>query len=62
MSKAEKQAWLENASNDEVLNQMKWSVIKMTSPNSSIQEHIEGNEDYELVLAELKKRLDGTTK
>lgn len=56
MTREEKISWLESASNDEVLNQMKWSVIAMISDN--IAKRIEGQEDYELVLAELKRRLE----
>lgn len=57
MTREEKIAWLEAASNDEVLNQMKWSVIAMTKADS-IAMQIEGQEDYELTLAELKRRLE----
>jgi hypothetical protein len=56
MTKEEKITWLVNASNDEVLEQMKWSVIAMTKADS-IAMRIEGQEDYDLVLAELKRRL-----
>ena len=57
MTREEKIAWLETASNDEVIEQMRWAVIAMTKADS-IPMQIEGREDYTLVTAELKRRLD----
>ena len=57
MTNEEKITWLENANNDELLNQYKWSVIRMHDSNSTIAEQYEANIDFELALAELKKRL-----
>lgn len=56
MTREEKIAWLETASNDEVIEQMRWAVIAMTKADS-IPMQIEGREDYALVTAELKRRL-----
>jgi len=52
-----KATWLANESNDEVLNQMKWSVIAMTKADN-IAMQIKAQKDYDLVLAELKRRLE----
>lgn len=57
MTREEKIAWLETASNDEVIEQMRWAVIAMTKADS-IPMQIEGREDYALVTAELKRRLE----
>lgn len=57
MTREEKIAWLETASNDEVIEQMRWAVIAMTKADS-IPMQIEAREDYALVTAELKRRLD----
>ena len=57
MTREEKITWLANASNDEVLEQMRWAVIAMTKADS-ISMQIEGREDYALVTAELKRRLE----
>lgn len=56
MTREQKIEWLANASNDAVLNQMRWAVLKMN--RGGIEEQVEGQEDYELVMAELKKRLE----
>lgn len=57
MTREQKIEWLAAASNDEVLNQMKWAVIAMTKADS-IAMQVEGQEDYNLVVAELKRRLE----
>lgn len=57
MTREEKIAWLETASNDDVLEQIRWAVISMTKADS-IPMQIEGREDYALVTAELKRRLE----
>lgn len=56
MTREQKIEWLANASNEAVLNQMRWAVLKMNK--GGIEEQVEGQEDYELVMAELKKRLE----
>ena len=57
MTREQKINWLENATNEEVVNQMKWAVIAMTKAES-IAKQIEAQEDYELAQAELLKRLN----
>ena len=59
MTKEQKIEWLKNASNRAVIDQIRWAVLKMT--NGSIESQIEGQEDYELVTAELERRLDNAT-
>ena len=56
MTRQEKIDWLRNASNEQVIDQMKWAVLAMTKADH-VATQIEGNEDYELVTAELKRRL-----
>ena len=55
MTREQKIEWLAKASNDEVIEQLRWSVHFMDSDN--IEMRIEGNEDYKLVKTELLKRL-----
>lgn len=57
MTREQKIEWLTNASNEEVINQMRWAVTGMTTA-SSIEMQVESQEDYELVVAELTKRLN----
>lgn len=57
MTKEQKIEWLKNASNSAVIDQMRWAVLRMTS-GDHIATRIEGQEDYELVTAELKRRLE----
>lgn len=56
MTREEKINWLTNATNEQVINQLKWSVIAMS--NGSIEQQIEGQEDYDLVTAEILKRMN----
>ena len=56
MTREEKIEWLAQASNEEVINQMRWTVTAMVS-STSLELQIQANEDYELVTAELRKRL-----
>lgn len=56
MTKEQKIEWLRNASNEEVINQMRWAVTAMTKAES-IEMQIEAQEDYELVIGELKSRM-----
>lgn len=57
MTKEEKITWLENANSEELINQLRWSVLAM-SKGDHISTRIEGQEDYDLVTAELLKRLN----
>jgi len=57
MTREQKIEWLTNASNEEVINQMRWAVTGMTKADS-IAMQVESQEDYELVVAELTKRLN----
>lgn len=56
MTDQEKINWLENANTDELLKQFFSTVTKICSRD--FMENLEGNHDYELVTAELKKRLE----
>ncbi|MBP5781937.1 MAG: hypothetical protein J6W04_00175 [Bacteroidales bacterium] len=47
--------WLEKATNDEILERLKWAAVLMTS--SVMRE--DGITEFELCIAELKKRLNG---
>lgn len=55
MTREQKVEWLNNASNEEVLNQLKWTVITLSK--GSIEQQIAANEDYEIVTAEILKRM-----
>lgn len=56
MTREEKINWLVNATNEQIINQFKWSVIAMSK--GSIEQQIEGQEDYDLVTAEILKRMN----
>ena len=58
MTREEKIEWLRKANNEEVINQLRWAVMNMTE-GRCIETRIKGQEDYELVQAELLKRLNG---
>ena len=53
MTREEKVTWFMNVSGEEVL---KWAVIAMIKADS-VTMQVEDQEDYELALAELKRRL-----
>lgn len=55
MTRERKVEWLNNASNEELLNQLKWTVITLSK--GSIEQQIAANEDYEIVTAEILKRM-----
>ena len=55
MTKEQKIEWLANATNEQVIEQLRWAVHSMDSDNIKVQ--IMGSEDYEVVKAELMKRL-----
>lgn len=57
MTREQKTEWLRNASNEEVVNQMRWAVTAMTKADH-IATQVEGQEDFELVQAELLRRLN----
>lgn len=57
MTKEQKIKWLKDATNDQVIDQFRWTVIKLS--NGTIAEKVEANEDYELVVSELKWRMGG---
>ena len=56
MTREQKVEWLSEASNDDIINQMYHTVIRM-SWTDSLKEQIEAQEDYDLAVKELKKRL-----
>lgn len=55
MSREQKIEWLASASNEAVVDQMKWAVTMMNG--DSISTRIEGKEDYDLVTAEILRRM-----
>jgi len=55
MTREEKISWLEKASAERLVEQLRWTVIHTTSENIGVR--IEGEEDFALVKAELLKRL-----
>lgn len=55
MTRQEKIAWLANASNEEVVNQLRWAVTAMTNGSQAFQ--IEGQENFELAQAEILRRM-----
>ena len=57
MTKEEKIVWLENANNVELINMLSWSVLEM-SKGDHVSTRIEGQENYDLITAELLKRLN----
>lgn len=57
MTKKEKVDWLTNTTNEQVVDHLKWVVIRMTNQNNNIGEQIEAQEDYNLAVAEILKRM-----
>ena len=55
MTKEQKIEWLTAASNEKVVDQMRWAIARMNA--DKIEERIEGQEDYELVTAEILRRM-----
>lgn len=55
MTKEEKLNWLANASNEDVVNSLRWAVLKISG--STIKERIEGQEDYDLISTEILRRM-----
>lgn len=58
MTREQKIEWLEKASNLEVIDQLISAVMRMTE-GRCIKTRIEGQLDYDLVHAELLRRLEG---
>ncbi len=56
MTREEKIKWLENATNEEVINQFKWTVTALTI--GSLDQRIEAEEDYDLVTKEILNRMN----
>lgn len=56
MTISEKQAWLEAATNEEVIDQMKFTVVAMTKADHT-STRIQAQEDYHLITAEILKRM-----
>ena len=56
MTKEQKIEWLERAGDEELIEQLRRSAVVMAK-DGSIAFQIEAHEDYELVKAELMKRL-----
>lgn len=56
MTREQKQEWLAKATNDEVLEQLKWATVAMTA-GDHIETRIQGQEDYDLAVAEIAKRM-----
>lgn len=55
MMREQKIEWLAKATDEEVVEQLRWAVHFMDSDNIGMR--IDGNESYALVKAELMKRL-----
>lgn len=58
MTREQKIEWLAKASNEEVVNQLRWAVTGMNVEEFGINTRIEAQEDYELVTAEILKRME----
>ena len=55
MTQEEKKAWVETASNERLLEQLRFTVLAMRSDVVSIA--VEANQDYALVEAEILRRM-----
>lgn len=55
MTREQKVEWLNKATSEELLNQLKWTVIALSK--GSIEQQITANEDYEIVTAEILNRM-----
>lgn len=55
MTREQKIEWLASASNEAVVDQLKWAVTSMNG--DSISTRIEGQEDYDLITAEILRRM-----
>ena len=56
MTVSEKQAWLEAATNEEIIDQMKSTIVAMTK-SDHIPTQVQAQEDYHLIKAEILKRM-----
>ena len=57
MTRDQKIEWLANASNEEVLERIRWAVVAIYKADS-IAAQVEGQEDYDLVMAEIRRRME----
>lgn len=57
MTREEKIEWVKSASNEELVDQLKWAVMSISSKILSTQ--IRGQEDYHIISAEILRRLEG---
>ena len=55
LSYEEKIAWLQSADSEQLVNQFYSAIVRLTK--SSLSEQIEAQEDYDIIKAELLKRL-----
>ena len=55
MTEQEKITWLENATTEQLLDQVEWVICYRSNDNLALQ--IEGEDNWALVKAELMKRL-----
>lgn len=55
MTKEEKLAWLGSATDEEVVNSLRWAIAAENCGN--IERQIEGQEDYKLITAEILRRM-----
>lgn len=56
MTKEQKIDWLKNVNNENLLNQFRWTVTQMSM--GGLQQRLEAQEDYELAIAEILKRMN----
>lgn len=56
MTREQKIEWLQQAENEQIVNMLRFAIVKM-GPDMSIATQIEGREDYELITAEILKRM-----
>ena len=57
MTREAKIDWLRNASNEELIGQMKSTVVAISHSGNTIEQQINLQEDYELVTAEMLRRM-----
>lgn len=55
MTRKQKIEWLAKASHKQVIEQLRWAVDEMHSENIDLQ--MAGQEDYELITAEMLRRM-----
>ena len=57
MTREQKIEWLSKATNEEVLDQLRWTVTAMSLTGNTIEQQMNIQEDYELVTAEIMGRM-----